>query len=185
MEATFAEYGEWSEDPIPEPVLQSYQKALEQLEKYKPYEEALVSALLLGSSRKLPHSCSHRCIMPGMGQVWKGRIATNSSEAKSLGCCLNEGYTDWQLCKNKWAVRRKLACFCAALGKNTSCLLLSQAVQLSAVAVLLGRWSLLSVLIPRMPCSLEASYPVSHWSFVEHLDFVFSIFLSTVRKRPN
>ncbi|XP_051017649.1 squamous cell carcinoma antigen recognized by T-cells 3 isoform X2 [Acomys russatus] len=44
MEATFAEYGEWSEDPIPEPVLQSYQKALGQLEKYKPYEEALLQA---------------------------------------------------------------------------------------------------------------------------------------------
>lgn len=49
-----AEYEEWSEDPIPESVLQSYQKALEQLEKYKPYEEALVSALpLRDSSLKL------------------------------------------------------------------------------------------------------------------------------------
>lgn len=46
MEATFAEYEEWSEEPIPESVLQNYQKALEQLEKYKPFEEALVSALL-------------------------------------------------------------------------------------------------------------------------------------------
>lgn len=45
MEATFAEYEEWSEEPIPESVLQSYQKALGQLEKYKPFEEALVSAL--------------------------------------------------------------------------------------------------------------------------------------------
>ncbi|CAH6778741.1 squamous cell carcinoma antigen recognized by T-cells 3 [Phodopus roborovskii] len=44
MEATLAEYEEWSEDPIPESVLQSYQKALEQLEKYKPYEEALLQA---------------------------------------------------------------------------------------------------------------------------------------------
>ncbi|XP_045152617.1 squamous cell carcinoma antigen recognized by T-cells 3 [Echinops telfairi] len=43
MEATFAEYEEWSEDPIPEPVVQSYHKALQQLEKYKPYEEALVT----------------------------------------------------------------------------------------------------------------------------------------------
>nr|XP_019833588.1 PREDICTED: squamous cell carcinoma antigen recognized by T-cells 3-like isoform X1 [Bos indicus] len=43
MEATFAEYEEWSEDPIPESVIQSYNKALQQLEKYKPYEEALVS----------------------------------------------------------------------------------------------------------------------------------------------
>ncbi|XP_075389468.1 spliceosome associated factor 3, U4/U6 recycling protein isoform X2 [Tenrec ecaudatus] len=44
MEATFAEYEEWSEDPIPEPVLQSYHKALQQLEKYKPYEDALLQA---------------------------------------------------------------------------------------------------------------------------------------------
>ena len=43
MDATFAEYEEWSEDPIPESVIQSYNKALQQLEKYKPYEEALVS----------------------------------------------------------------------------------------------------------------------------------------------
>uniref|UniRef100_A0A8D2DGC5 Spliceosome associated factor 3, U4/U6 recycling protein n=1 Tax=Sciurus vulgaris TaxID=55149 RepID=A0A8D2DGC5_SCIVU len=44
MEATFAEYEEWSEDPIPESVIQSYHKALQQLEKYKPYEEALLQA---------------------------------------------------------------------------------------------------------------------------------------------
>ncbi|XP_052610999.1 squamous cell carcinoma antigen recognized by T-cells 3 isoform X1 [Peromyscus californicus insignis] len=44
MEATFAEYEEWSEEPIPESVLQNYQKALEQLEKYKPFEEALLQA---------------------------------------------------------------------------------------------------------------------------------------------
>lgn len=49
MEATFAEYEEWSEEPIPESVLQSYQKALGQLEKYKPFEEALVSARSLGT----------------------------------------------------------------------------------------------------------------------------------------
>ncbi|KAM5200110.1 squamous cell carcinoma antigen recognized by T-cells 3 isoform 1-T1 [Hipposideros larvatus] len=44
MEATFAEYEEWSEDPIPESVIQNYNKALQQLEKYKPYEEALLEA---------------------------------------------------------------------------------------------------------------------------------------------
>lgn len=43
MEATFAEYEEWSEEPVPESVIQNYNKALQQLEKYKPYEEALVS----------------------------------------------------------------------------------------------------------------------------------------------
>ncbi|XP_004636339.1 squamous cell carcinoma antigen recognized by T-cells 3 isoform X2 [Octodon degus] len=44
MEATFAEYEEWSEDPVPESVVQSYNKALQQLEKYKPYEESLLQA---------------------------------------------------------------------------------------------------------------------------------------------
>uniref|UniRef100_A0A8I3PR87 Spliceosome associated factor 3, U4/U6 recycling protein n=1 Tax=Canis lupus familiaris TaxID=9615 RepID=A0A8I3PR87_CANLF len=44
MEATFAEYEEWSEDPIPESVIQNYNKALQQLERYKPYEEALLQA---------------------------------------------------------------------------------------------------------------------------------------------
>ncbi|XP_048198721.1 squamous cell carcinoma antigen recognized by T-cells 3 isoform X2 [Perognathus longimembris pacificus] len=44
METTFAEYEEWSEDPIPDSVIQSYHKALQQLEKYKPYEEALLQA---------------------------------------------------------------------------------------------------------------------------------------------
>lgn len=59
MEATFAEYEEWSEEPIPESVLQNYQKALEQLEKYKPFEEALVSALLRASPQApLIRSCT-------------------------------------------------------------------------------------------------------------------------------
>lgn len=55
MEATFAEYEEWSEDPIPESVVQSYNKALQQLEKYKPYEEALVSVLLLWGTSLCTH----------------------------------------------------------------------------------------------------------------------------------
>ncbi|KAM9098041.1 squamous cell carcinoma antigen recognized by T-cells 3 isoform X1 [Sarcophilus harrisii] len=44
MEATYAEYEEWSDDPIPEAVTQSYKKALQQMEKCKPYEEALLVA---------------------------------------------------------------------------------------------------------------------------------------------
>ncbi|NXL91801.1 SART3 protein, partial [Alectura lathami] len=44
MEASFAEYEEWSEEPIPEPVIKNYKKALQQLEKCKPYEEALLGA---------------------------------------------------------------------------------------------------------------------------------------------
>lgn len=60
MEATFAEYEEWSEDPIPESVIQSYNKALQQLEKYKPYEDALVR-----------RGCSHtrRLALPSPGQL--------------------------------------------------------------------------------------------------------------------
>lgn len=46
MEASYAEYQEWSEEPIPEATIKNYKKALQQLEKYKPYEEALVMLLL-------------------------------------------------------------------------------------------------------------------------------------------
>lgn len=49
MEASYAEYEEWSEDPIPETTIKSYKKALQQLEKCKPYEEALVTLLLTRS----------------------------------------------------------------------------------------------------------------------------------------
>ncbi|NXF04122.1 SART3 protein, partial [Smithornis capensis] len=44
MEASYAEYEEWSEEPIPETTVKNYKKALQQLEKCKPYEEALLSA---------------------------------------------------------------------------------------------------------------------------------------------
>lgn len=57
MEATFAEYEEWSEDPLPESVIQNYNKALQQLEKYKPYEEALVS-VGPSDSKRLPTNFS-------------------------------------------------------------------------------------------------------------------------------
>nr|XP_014128250.1 squamous cell carcinoma antigen recognized by T-cells 3 [Zonotrichia albicollis] len=44
MEASYAEYEEWSEEPIPETTVKNYKKALQQLEKCKPYEEALLGA---------------------------------------------------------------------------------------------------------------------------------------------
>ncbi|XP_066459934.1 squamous cell carcinoma antigen recognized by T-cells 3 [Eleutherodactylus coqui] len=44
MASTFAEYEEWSEEPIPEIVIQNYKKAIQQVAKYKPYEEALMAA---------------------------------------------------------------------------------------------------------------------------------------------
>ncbi|NWI51999.1 SART3 protein, partial [Calyptomena viridis] len=44
MEASYAEYEEWSEEPIPETTIKNYKKALQQLEKCKPYEEALLCA---------------------------------------------------------------------------------------------------------------------------------------------
>ncbi|XP_075686407.1 spliceosome associated factor 3, U4/U6 recycling protein [Rhinoderma darwinii] len=44
METTYAEYEEWSEESIPEIVNQNYKKAVQQVEKYKSYEEALLAA---------------------------------------------------------------------------------------------------------------------------------------------
>ncbi|XP_053136369.1 squamous cell carcinoma antigen recognized by T-cells 3 [Hemicordylus capensis] len=44
MGAAYAEYEEWSEEAIPEAVSKSYRKALQQMEKCKPYEEALLVA---------------------------------------------------------------------------------------------------------------------------------------------
>lgn len=43
MEATFAEYEEWSEQGVAETVSHQYKKALQQLEKYKALEESLVT----------------------------------------------------------------------------------------------------------------------------------------------
>lgn len=42
MEATYAEYDEWSDNGVAETVARLYKKALQQLEKYKPFEETLV-----------------------------------------------------------------------------------------------------------------------------------------------
>ncbi|XP_070807421.1 squamous cell carcinoma antigen recognized by T-cells 3 [Pituophis catenifer annectens] len=44
MESAFLEYENWTEEPIPEAALQNYAKALKELQKYKPYEEALLGA---------------------------------------------------------------------------------------------------------------------------------------------
>ncbi|XP_029960592.1 spliceosome associated factor 3, U4/U6 recycling protein [Salarias fasciatus] len=44
MEVTYAEYEEWSEQGVPDTVVQQYKKALQQLEKYKPLEESLLVA---------------------------------------------------------------------------------------------------------------------------------------------
>lgn len=45
MEATYAEYEEWSEHGVPETVLHLYKKALQQMERCKPFEESLVTDL--------------------------------------------------------------------------------------------------------------------------------------------
>lgn len=42
MEGTYAEYEEWSEHGVPETVVHQYKKAVQQMEKCKPFEEALV-----------------------------------------------------------------------------------------------------------------------------------------------
>ncbi|KAK2837273.1 hypothetical protein Q5P01_014485 [Channa striata] len=44
MEFTYAEYEEWSEHGVPEMVSNQYKKALQQMEKYKSFEESLVVA---------------------------------------------------------------------------------------------------------------------------------------------
>lgn len=45
MEATYAEYEEWSEHGVSETIMHQYRKALQQMEKYKPLEESLVTDL--------------------------------------------------------------------------------------------------------------------------------------------
>lgn len=44
METTYAEYVDWSEEPIADSFVNNYKKALQQVKKYKPYEEALLAA---------------------------------------------------------------------------------------------------------------------------------------------
>lgn len=43
MEGTYAEYSDWADDGVPETVTHQYRRALKQMEKCKPYEEALVT----------------------------------------------------------------------------------------------------------------------------------------------
>ena len=42
MEGTYAEYEEWSDQGVSDTVSQKYKRALQQMEKSKPYEETLV-----------------------------------------------------------------------------------------------------------------------------------------------
>uniref|UniRef100_A0A8C2E8H9 Spliceosome associated factor 3, U4/U6 recycling protein n=1 Tax=Cyprinus carpio TaxID=7962 RepID=A0A8C2E8H9_CYPCA len=42
MEGTYAEYSDWADDGVPEMVTRQYRRALQQLEKGKPFEEALL-----------------------------------------------------------------------------------------------------------------------------------------------
>ncbi|KAK7172807.1 hypothetical protein R3I93_002818 [Phoxinus phoxinus] len=42
MEGTYAEYSDWADDGVPETVTHQYRRALKQMEKCKPYEEALL-----------------------------------------------------------------------------------------------------------------------------------------------
>lgn len=43
MEATYEEYTQWSESPVPNIVTQSYKRAVQQMALIKPYEESLVT----------------------------------------------------------------------------------------------------------------------------------------------
>ncbi|KAA0716719.1 Squamous cell carcinoma antigen recognized by T-cells 3 [Triplophysa tibetana] len=42
MEGTYAEYSDWADDGVPEMVTHQYRRALQQMQKCKPYEEALL-----------------------------------------------------------------------------------------------------------------------------------------------
>lgn len=44
MEATYAEYEEWSDEGVVQTVAHLYKKASQQLDKYKPFEETLVNS---------------------------------------------------------------------------------------------------------------------------------------------
>lgn len=43
MEGTYMEYSDWADDGVPETVTHQYRRALQQMGKCKPYEEALVT----------------------------------------------------------------------------------------------------------------------------------------------
>lgn len=45
MEATYAEYEEWSDSGVSENVISQYKKASQQMEKCRPFEESLVPDL--------------------------------------------------------------------------------------------------------------------------------------------
>lgn len=45
MEATYAEFEEWSEQGVSDTIKHHYKKALQQMEKRKPFEESLVSKM--------------------------------------------------------------------------------------------------------------------------------------------
>ncbi|XP_069475565.1 squamous cell carcinoma antigen recognized by T-cells 3 [Ambystoma mexicanum] len=44
METTYAEYEEWSDEPIPDTVIQKYKQAIKQMQKCKAHEDALLNA---------------------------------------------------------------------------------------------------------------------------------------------
>uniref|UniRef100_A0A3P9A113 Spliceosome associated factor 3, U4/U6 recycling protein n=1 Tax=Esox lucius TaxID=8010 RepID=A0A3P9A113_ESOLU len=44
MEGTYAEYEEWSDQGVSDTITQKYKRALQQMEKSKPYEETLIAA---------------------------------------------------------------------------------------------------------------------------------------------
>lgn len=45
MEATYAEFEEWSEQEVSDTIKHHYKKALQQMEKRKPFEESLVNKM--------------------------------------------------------------------------------------------------------------------------------------------
>lgn len=45
MEVTYAEFEEWSEQGVSDTIKHHYKKALQQMEKRKPFEESLVNKM--------------------------------------------------------------------------------------------------------------------------------------------
>lgn len=49
MEATYAEFEEWSEKGVSDTIKHHYKKGLQQMEKRKPFEESLVNKMHLSN----------------------------------------------------------------------------------------------------------------------------------------
>ena len=61
MEQTYEEYVQWLMEPVPGHIKHSYQKALDKLKKYIPYEDKLVSGQLVIMCERVHKFCRNIC----------------------------------------------------------------------------------------------------------------------------